>query len=711
MIDNYIEKTYAGWLGKVIGVRLGSPIENWTYEEIIRIYGNKDIKNYLVDYNVYAADDDTNGPLFFIRALKDYKYDDSITEKEMGLTWLNYAAELHGFFWWGGFGVSTEHTAYLNLKHGIHAPKSGSIEQNGRTCAEQIGGQIFIDSWGYVNPGNPKKAAEYAKKIASVSHDGEALHGAMFVAACNSAAYIRKNINDTIQDGLSVIPEDCEYSKVVKNVMNFYQKEKDDWHKCYQYIFNNYGYDKYKGVCHIIPNSAIMILSMLYGNNDFSLTQSIINRCGWDTDCNAGNVGSILGILVGLEGIEDKWIRPINDLMLASSVIGNLNISTLSQNVSLFCQIGYNIAGEEAPEPWKNIFEKENLYFHFELPKSKQAFLAKSIDESNDAEITLNNSNEESYSGSRSLKIIANKFLNKKRLKVYHKTYYRANDLHDARYKPVFSPCVYPGQIIKGIIKHDGAMHVNVQLYAEDVNNNTNYISENTELTTKWNAIEFRIPAIEGGLIGEIGLLFTTKADNHNRKFVAFLDSLEVVGGVDYSIDFTRERLEVFSGVNRHVEVSQFTYYSGFWELDGEYYSGSCTDRGESYTGNYSLKDYALECTINPQIGKHHAINVRVQGGVRSYAVALIDNNTIAIYKNNNGYSLLSSTSFKWKYNKDVTITIKVIKNIITIYDENECEILSYIDTHNSYNYGAYGFSVLEGSHCHYKHLKIKSIA
>ncbi len=69
-------------------------------------------------------------------------------------------------FWWGGYGVSTEHTAYLNLKHGIPAPQSGSIEQNGQIMAEQIGGQIFIDTWGFINPGNPHRAADYGETAA-----------------------------------------------------------------------------------------------------------------------------------------------------------------------------------------------------------------------------------------------------------------------------------------------------------------------------------------------------------------------------------------------------------------------------------------------------------------------------------------------------------------------------------------------------------------
>ena len=32
MKKEYIEKIYAGWLAKVIGIRLGAPVEGWTYD-------------------------------------------------------------------------------------------------------------------------------------------------------------------------------------------------------------------------------------------------------------------------------------------------------------------------------------------------------------------------------------------------------------------------------------------------------------------------------------------------------------------------------------------------------------------------------------------------------------------------------------------------------------------------------------------------------
>ena len=62
------------------------------------------------------------------------------------------------------------------------------------------------------------------------------------------------------------------------------------------YLQTEWGYDKYPGVCHIIPNAGVCAMSLLYGKGHFDRTVEIATMAGWDTDCNAGNVGSIMGV-------------------------------------------------------------------------------------------------------------------------------------------------------------------------------------------------------------------------------------------------------------------------------------------------------------------------------------------------------------------------------------------------------------------------------
>jgi len=176
---DYAERVYAGVLGKIIGVYLGRPIESWWYDRIVAEYGEVD--RYLPGRGgapLVVTDDDISGTFIFLRALPDRGNDPALTPRQIGETWLNYLIDERTILWWGGVGNSTEHTAYIRLKQGIEAPESGSRERNGKTISEQIGSQIFIDGWGMVCPGDPEKAADFARRAASVSHDGEAIYGA-----------------------------------------------------------------------------------------------------------------------------------------------------------------------------------------------------------------------------------------------------------------------------------------------------------------------------------------------------------------------------------------------------------------------------------------------------------------------------------------------------------------------------------------------------
>ena len=68
--SDYLERVYAGVLGKLIGVYLGRPFEGWKHERImselgqIRYYVNDRLNRPLV-----VTDDDISGTLTFVRAL------------------------------------------------------------------------------------------------------------------------------------------------------------------------------------------------------------------------------------------------------------------------------------------------------------------------------------------------------------------------------------------------------------------------------------------------------------------------------------------------------------------------------------------------------------------------------------------------------------------------------------------------------------------
>jgi ADP-ribosylglycohydrolase len=703
----YIEKIYAGWLAKIIGIRLGAPVEGWTYEKIKNVYGELD--HYAVDYRDFAADDDSNGPLFFLRALEDGRSGLDLSAESVGEALLNYAPFEHSFFWWGGYGVSTEHTAYLNLRNGIKPPRSGSITQNGHAVAEQIGGQIFIDTWGLVNPGNPDRAAQFAGKAAGVTHDGNGIYGGIFVASCIAYAFVEKNIRAIIEKGLSYIPSDCEYARIVRAVLYYYDNNSKNWRDCFNYIFENFGYDRYPGNCHIIPNIAVMILALLYGEGSFSDTINICNMCGWDTDCNVGNVAVIMGVALGLEGIDyQKWRLPVNDFLVCSSVMGSMNIMDVPYGASYIVKLAWALEGAELPQPWKDIVSNSIDSCHFEYPGSTHAMRVRAGDTQNKIQAELINTDENAHSGKRSLKVHVMPLHPAERVYVYKKTYYFSQDFHDSRYDPSFSPLVYPGQTVHGwVYLPDYGNGCLACLYAHNADTGDLIEGKKEELKKEqWTKLECKIPSLEAGLIDEVGFAFDMLGLQRTRKDLSCLvDDLYFDGTPDYTIDFAKTREDKWTV--QHHEIVQFSRLKGLWYLEGNEAHLSCGDFGEVYTGRHDWTDYTASFELRPVIGNDHFVNVRVQGAIRSYSAGLTRGGKLGLYKNENGYRKLHEENFLWKEGDYYTITVGVKGAHITV-SINGKELITYTDKERPYLYGSIGLSVRDGSHCAYRKIKVK---
>jgi len=370
--NDYLERVYAGVLGKLIGVYLGRPFEGWTYEKIMEQLG--EITGYVherLNKPLIVTDDDISGTFTFLRALPDYGNRRDLTAAQIGQTWLNYLIERRTILWWGGKGNSTEHTAYMRLKQGIPAPDSGSIATNGKIVAEQIGAQIFIDGWAMVAPGDPALAADLARRAASVSHDGEAIYGAQVIAVMESLAFVESDLNKLLDAALTFIPADSTIARMIGDIRGWHKQE-PDWRKARALLEAHYGYDKYGGVCHMVPNHGLIILSLLYGEDDFNKSLMIVNTSGWDTDCNSGNVGCLLGIKNGLATLEGKvdWRGPVADRMYISSADGGRSITDATLESIHIVNAGRQLAGL-APE-----YPKQGARFHFDLPGSVQGFLS-----------------------------------------------------------------------------------------------------------------------------------------------------------------------------------------------------------------------------------------------------------------------------------------------------------------------------------------------
>jgi len=63
----------------------------------------------------------------------------------------------------------------------------------------------------------------------------------------------------------------------------------------------------------ILPETFSVLVGLLYGEGDFRKSVSVSTMCGFDTDCNAGTVGCLLGLRNGLERIPAEWKDALDD--------------------------------------------------------------------------------------------------------------------------------------------------------------------------------------------------------------------------------------------------------------------------------------------------------------------------------------------------------------------------------------------------------------
>ena len=290
---NFAAANYAGWLAQIVGGAVGTAVEGYTPEAILKHFGK--IRHYVRKPNTY--NDDITYEIAFLKALERKGKD--LTSADIGEEWTGLIP----------FGWSAEEWALKNLKLGIYPPESGYAHNPYR---EWIGAQMRGAVCGMIAPGDYKKAAYYAFMDGVVSHHNNGVIGEVFNAMLVAGAYVEKDNKKLLKTVINLIPKRSEYYRVVRFALDAcinHDRWQDAWQLCRR------EFDQYNWI-HAYPNAAAEVVSLWFGNNDFTETISICCHCGYDVDCNAAQIGTALGIQLGLKGIESHWIEPIGDTLI-----------------------------------------------------------------------------------------------------------------------------------------------------------------------------------------------------------------------------------------------------------------------------------------------------------------------------------------------------------------------------------------------------------
>ena len=709
-LDKVFEnKVYAGVLGKIIGVYLGRPFEGWYYDRIMEELGPI---NYYVndklDFPIHVTDDDLTGTFRFINALKHFNFDKNISPKQIGQTWLNYCIENQTVLAWAGKGVLTEESAYMNLKQGIHAPESGSIAQNGKVIAEQIGAQIFIDGWGMVSPGDPEQAVDLAKRAGSVSHDGESVYGAQVVAAMEAMAFIENDIKKIIEESKKFVPTDSTIYKLISDIQDW-SSGNLDWEQARSKIEDKYGYSKFPGNCHIVPNHALIILALLFGDDDFQKSLMIVNTAGWDTDCNSGNVGCILGIKNELEGIQKgpDYITPVNDIIYLPTAYGSETMTDALLESQNIINITRRMNGLES----KVI--KNNARYNFEMETATQGWM---VDKTNDNNLNTSLSNVEfkSDNGTRALQVSFTDLSFGLSSEVFVDSFFpewftKLEGYQVQRYfhyDYVACPIVYTGQKIKTEIVSRSEKDLRINLFIKywgDGDKLIKITSEDYNLKANENSvIEWSVPDTFSNPIGQIGISINSD-DNISGKLL--INYLNISGSPkmtfkrpDHIDEFKRGifyKEEVYGQLWKRAWVNdvdkwQYRHNESFKVVRG-------IGRGHIMTGSETWKDYSISAKISIPLASAGGLILRSQGLKRYYSLELTKENKLKINKMEYDLKTLKEIDFDLEFFKDYELKFKVDGNKLQGFVDNKL-LIEVEDKSNPYEEGMIGFLTENGA-------------
>ncbi|MEM9883060.1 MAG: ADP-ribosylglycohydrolase family protein [Planctomycetota bacterium] len=329
--DELLRRLHGGLLGRICGCMLGKPVEGHDRRSI-RVHaeatGRWPITDYLLrpDPRQYAAiegakPDKMPKPTdlkFYAGEIEGAVIDDDINYTVIGHAVVQQCgADFKPLdvaeFWVTHLPLRTactaERIAYRNLADAVLPPDSATYRN---PCREWIGADIRADYYGYANPGDPQRAAEWAHRDASVSHVRNGIYGSMWVAAMIAAAYVLDDWYDVIEAGLSQIPERCRLRDAVDRVTAM-RHAGESWEAAVDSIHAEWDEMNHHGWCHTISNAQVMVAALLWGDDDYGRTICRAVMPGFDTDCNAATAGSLWGVMHGVDAVPREWTEPMRD--------------------------------------------------------------------------------------------------------------------------------------------------------------------------------------------------------------------------------------------------------------------------------------------------------------------------------------------------------------------------------------------------------------
>jgi hypothetical protein len=463
-----------------------------------------------------------------------------------------------------------------------------------------------------------------------------------------------------------------------------------DWRDARQKIEDQYGYDKFPGACHVVPNHALIILALLYSRGDFHQAMTIVNTAGWDTDCNSGNVGCLIGIMHGLKGLEGgpDWRGPLADRTLISASDGGYAINDAVRIAYDIANLGQQLAGQAPLAP-----PKDGAQFHFSLPGSVQGFIA----ERDAIQPDLLSLEQGQNSGQPALALRFKGLARGRSAAALTPTFSPPEVVDMRTYDLQASPRVYPGQIVTARVVADAtntaavSAFLRIKAYGQDdrlvdFDGPSADLAPGAEGVLKWT-----LPDLDGQPIQRIGIALTSHGARADGT--VWLDYLRWDGAPKLRL----RRPKQPGAFWRRSWVNNVSFF-------GKNFAPAfriSQDRGSGIIihGTREWKDYRVSSTVAVHLGSSAGLAARVQGLRRYYALLLQGGDMVRLVKvRDDACTILAEAPYRWSLERRVALALELRGREIVAAVGSAMVLRVTDDSDTFFENGGIGLVITEGA-------------
>ncbi len=313
----YYDKVLAGWIGKSLGGIVGAPYE--CHKQFNFITEDK-----LWPDTLYP-NDDLDIQVVWLEALQ-----------QLGVA--PTSAQLAEFWQKHCFYVCCEYGIFIdNLEHGIYPPLSGTWRNEFFQASE--GCPIRSEIWGFIAPGNPALAMEYAARDGVLDHGTVSVELEQFLSAAASLAFFAENPVELLRETCKAVPAENAGARLFREVHAICQNNPepfDAWRK----LVRRFGH---RDSTNALLNNAFAFTALLLGGDSFKETMRLCIQSGWDCDCSAATAGALWGVLHGSSALPGDWLERMGKNLVCACEIPHKNAS-LAEFARETTELGIEVA-------------------------------------------------------------------------------------------------------------------------------------------------------------------------------------------------------------------------------------------------------------------------------------------------------------------------------------------------------------------------------